>query len=193
MGPIRSTRETDQDARMMLCAKRGDSGALNSLVEKHRGRVRHYVYRVVQDEAVSEELAQEVFLRVHRHRQKYQATARFTTWLYQIANHVALNWIRDHQYERQDERLDAGSGTYHQLPAPGMNIDEWLALEVTLRAVRGAVDELPERQREVVILHKFEEYECEEISEMLGCTNQAVRSLLCRAYRTLRERLAPVE
>ena len=191
MGPIQRTYDTDIDARMMLGAKHGDSGALDRLVEKHHGRVRHYVYRVVQDEAVSEELAQEVFLRVHRHREKYQPTARFTTWLYQIANHVALNWIRDHQYERQDERLDADA-SYHQVAAPGMNIDDWLVLEVTLRAVRQAVDELPERQRTVVMMHKFEELECDEIGQILGCTNQAVRSLLCRAYRTLRERLAPI-
>lgn len=191
MGPIQQTYNTDIDARMMLGAKRGDITALDRLVEKHHGRVRHYVYRVVQDEAISEELAQEVFLRVHRHRENYKPTARFTTWLYQIANNVALNWIRDHQYERQDERLDATT-TYHQVAAPGMNIDDWLVLEVTLQAVRQAVEELPERQRTVVMMHKFEELECDEISEILGCTNQAVRSLLCRAYRTLRERLAPM-
>jgi RNA polymerase sigma-70 factor (ECF subfamily) len=176
---------------MMLGAKQGDIGALDHLVEKHHGRVRHYVYRVVQDEAVSEELAQEVFLRVHRNREKYQPTARFTTWLFQIANHVALNWIRDHQYERQDERLDSGT-TYHHVAAREMSIDDWLILGVKVRAVRQAVEELPERQRTVVLMHKFEELECEEIGEILGCSNQAVRSLLCRAYRTLRERLAPM-
>jgi len=191
MAPIERGYDTDCDARMMLGAKRGDLGALDRLVEKHHGRVRHIVYRVVQDEAISEELAQEVFLRVHRHRERYEPTARFTTWLYQIANHVALNWIRDHQYERQDERLDADS-SYLQLAGPGANIEDWLMLEVTIRAVRSAVDELPERQRTVVVMHKFEELECEEIGRILGCSNQAVRSLLCRAYRTLRERLAPM-
>ena len=66
----------------------------------------HFVYRMVQDQAVSEELAQEVFLRVYRSRETYEPTARFTTWLFRIATHLALNWLRDGRNERGHQRLD---------------------------------------------------------------------------------------
>jgi len=174
----------------MLAARRGDPGALDLLVQKHRGRIRRFVYRVVRDEAISEELAQEVFLRVHRNRRKYRATAKFTSWIYQIANHLALNWIRDHEGERRLERLDAHPTGYYELRAADMRVDDWLVRQVTLDEVRTAVAELPERQRTVVRLHKFEEMECAEIGSRLGCSNQAVRSLLCRAYKALHQRLA---
>jgi RNA polymerase sigma factor (sigma-70 family) len=78
------------------------------------------------------------------------------------------------------------------MAAPVMSIEKWLVLQVNLDKVRRAVAELPERQRAVVQMHKFEELDCQHIGQALGCSGQAVRSLLCRAYTTLRERLADV-
>ncbi len=184
----------DIDAQMMLNAKRGDMSALEVLVRKHRGPIAHYVYRMVGNYAISEELAQEVFLRVHRYREGYEMTAKFTTWLYRIADHMALNWLRDSGRERFHECLEAppGNRLRRQFADPNIRIDEWLVLERKLEEVRRAVGELPERQRKVVLLHKFEDVGCEEIAATLGCSHQAVRSLLCRAYATLRVRLAQI-
>ncbi|MCL5743665.1 MAG: RNA polymerase sigma factor [Acidobacteria bacterium] len=186
---------TDVDAQMMLGAKKGDAGALETLVQKHRGPIMHYMYRMVRNRAVSEELAQEVFLKVHRHRESYEATAKFTTWLYRIASHLALNWLRDHGRERLQYSLDAQppGRTDRYFADTAVNIDEWMILRLRIEEVRQAVNELPPRQRTVVLLHKFEGLECSEIGELLGCSCQAVRSLLCRAYATLRARLAHVE
>jgi RNA polymerase sigma-70 factor (ECF subfamily) len=182
----------DADAQMMLCAREGDASALDVLVEKHRGRIVHFVYRMVRDYAISEEIAQEVFLRVHRYREGYQATAKFTTWLCSIAGHLALNWLRDNQHERLCESIEVplAGRPVRQLPDPNIRIDEWLEIQRRVEEVRRAVSELPERQRTVVLMHKFEGIGCEEIAAMLGCSHQAVRSLLCRAYTTLRVRLA---
>ena len=176
----------------MLSAKRGDMAALELLVRKHRSPIVHYVNRIVRDPAIAEELAQEAFLRVHIHRRRYRAKAKFTSWLYNIANHLALNWLRDHGRERPPQ----GGGLPHaatlELVAPTMSIEKRLVLQVKLDEVRRAVAELPERQRTVVEMHQFAELNCEHIGEMLGCSHQAVRSLLCRAYSTLRVRLAHV-
>src|SRR5271165_3777819 len=96
----------DYDAQLMLRVKDGDGASFTELLEKHRSPVVHFLFRMVQDHAVSEELAQEVFLRVYRSRNTYEPTAKFTTWLFRIATHLALNWLRDGKNERGQERLD---------------------------------------------------------------------------------------
>src|ERR1035437_7876479 len=82
------------DAELMLRVKEGDCASFGVLLEKHRSSVVHFLYRIVQNHAVAEELAQEVFLRVYRSRSTYEPTARFTTWLFRIATHLALNALR---------------------------------------------------------------------------------------------------
>jgi len=182
----------DCDAELMLRVKDGDSPSFALLLEKHRSPVMHFLCRMVQDYAVSEELAQEVFLRVYRSRQSYEPTARFTTWLFRIATHLALNWLRDGKHERGQERLDDTSGTL-----PGRQVCDWrpsieqrLVYEARLEEVRQAVAGLPAKQRAAVLMHKYEEMEYTQIARVLGCSESAVKSLLFRAYETLRARLA---
>src|SRR6202167_3740278 len=99
----------DLDAQLMLQVRDGDEHSFGVLLEKHRNPVIHFVYRMVQDRAVAEELAQEVFLRVYRSRGSYEPTAKFTTWLFRIATHLALNSLRDGKHRRLEERLDDDS------------------------------------------------------------------------------------
>src|SRR5437762_4374443 len=99
----------DYDAELMLRVKEGDGASFGVLLEKHRSPVIHFLYRMVQNHAVAEELAQEVFLRVYRSRRTYEPTAKFTTWLFRIATHLALNSLRDGRYEKFQEPLDDGS------------------------------------------------------------------------------------
>src|ERR1700746_2216874 len=95
----------ERDAQLMLRVREGDETSFALLLERHRRPVVHFLYRMVQNQAVSEELAQEVFLRVYRSRATYEPTAKFTTWLFRIATHLALNWIRDGREEKGQERL----------------------------------------------------------------------------------------
>src|ERR1700719_4690710 len=99
----------DLDAQVMLRVRDGDEDSFRVLLDKHRNPVIHFIYRMVQDRAISEELAQEVFLRVYRSRETYEPTAKFTTWLYRIATHLALNWLRDQKNARSLQRLDETS------------------------------------------------------------------------------------
>src|SRR6202795_1806132 len=99
----------DYDAELMLRVKDGDGASFGLLLEKHRTAVIHFLYRMVQSHAIAEELAQEVFLRVYRSRGTYEPTAKFTTWLFRIATHLALNSLRDGKNERSQERLDDDS------------------------------------------------------------------------------------
>src|SRR6266550_4234666 len=100
----------DFDAELMLRVKEGDRASFGVLLDKHRSPVIHFLYRMVQNHAVAEELAQEVFLRVYRSRGSYEPTAKFTTWLFRIATHLALNALRDGKYNRLQDRLDDDSG-----------------------------------------------------------------------------------
>ncbi|MGA2599592.1 MAG: sigma-70 family RNA polymerase sigma factor, partial [Bryobacteraceae bacterium] len=90
----------ERDAALMLRVREGDEASFSALLDRHRAPVIHFLYRMVQNQAVSEELAQEVFLRVYRSRATYEPTAKFTTWLFRIATHLALNWIRDGKNEK---------------------------------------------------------------------------------------------
>jgi RNA polymerase sigma-70 factor (ECF subfamily) len=187
----------DLDAQLMLRVKDGDEDSFRLLLEKHRNPVIHFVYRMVQDRAVSEELSQEVFLRVYRSRATYEVTARFTTWLFRIATHLALNWLRDGRNERTLQRLDAGRDGDRdgEMPAREIadrkpSVEQRMVYQTRLQEVRDAIGLLPEKQRAAVLMHKYEEMEYSQIANVLECSESAVKSLLFRAYETLRSRLA---
>jgi RNA polymerase sigma-70 factor (ECF subfamily) len=183
----------DLDAQLMLRVKDGDEDSFRVLLEKHRNPVIHFVYRMVQERAVAEELSQEVFLRVYRSRGSYEPTARFTTWLFRIATHLALNWLRDGRKERGQQRLDDDRDG--EMPAREVadrlpSMEQRMVYQVRLQEVRDAIALLPDKQRAAVLMHKYEEMEYAQIASVLECSESAVKSLLFRAYESLRARLA---
>ena len=185
----------DYDAELMLRVKEGDGTSFGVLLEKHRASVIHFVYRLVQEQAVAEELAQEVFLRVYRSRSSYAPTAKFKTWLFRIATHLALNWLRDERHARGQERLDDGPADLpaRQISDRRPSVEQEMVREVKREEIRRAVAALPEKQRAAVLMHKYEEMEYTQIAKVLGCSDSAVKSLLFRAYEALRARLAHME
>ena len=187
-----ATAALDLDAELMLRVKEGDGASFGVLLDKHRSSVVHFLYRMVQNHAVAEELAQEVFLRVYRSRATYEATAKFTTWLFRIATHLALNSLRDGKYERTQERLDDDSGDLpaRQIRDARPSVEQSMVYHTRLEEIRRAIHALPDKQRAAVLMHKYEEMEYTRIAEVLGCSESAVKSLLFRAYETLRLRLA---
>ncbi|MGO9095207.1 MAG: RNA polymerase sigma factor [Bryobacteraceae bacterium] len=182
----------EPDARLMLRVRDGDAASFELLLERHRAPVIRFVYRMVQNQAVAEELAQEAFLRVYRARARYEPTARFTTWLFRIATHLALNSLRDRRSGKYYESLDeeAGETASRQLPDRRPTIEQKLLDRARFDEVRRAVAALPDKQRAAVLMHKYEEMEYSQIARVLECSESAVKSLLFRAYETLRARLA---
>jgi RNA polymerase sigma-70 factor, ECF subfamily len=182
----------EQDAQLMLQVKQGDAGSFELLLNKYRRPVVSYLHRMVQNRAVAEELAQEAFLRVYKARGTYEPAARFTTWLFRIATHLALNSLRDTKNQRREQSVDgAGPGEQPLQLADGRaNREQTLIAEARLAAVREAIAALPEKQRAAVLLHKYEGMDYAQIADALGCTVSAVKSLLFRAYESLRVRLA---
>ena len=181
----------DLDAELMLRVKDGDGESFALLLAKHRAPVMHFLYRMVQSQAVAEELAQEVFLRVYRSRSTYEPTAKFTTWLFRIATHLALNALRDGKNERLQDSLDDESGELpRQVSDRRPSVEQAMVYESKMQEIRSAIAKLPDKQRAAVLMHKYEEMEYSQIAKVLGCSESAVKSLLFRAYETLRARLA---
>ena len=190
MGALAAT--LDYDAELMIRVKEGDGVSFGVLLEKHRASVIHFLYRMVQDQAVAEELAQEVFLRVYRSRETYEPTAKFTTWLFRIATHLALNSLRDGKNRRNEARLDVETpeGPAREVSDWRPSVEQVMVRQARREEVRQAVACLPEKQRAAVLMHKYQEMEYTQIAKALNCSESAVKSLLFRAYETLRARLA---
>ena len=182
------------DADIMLRVREGDDTGYSYLVEKYRRPMVHFMFRMVHNQAVAEELAQEVFLRVYRSRESYRAEAKFTTWLYRIATNLGVNHARDTKHERAAQNVyldqpDAETGTTPDLADARTTIEQDMLRDERLRAIRQHVLALPERQRAAVLMHKYQEMDYKQIGEVLKLSESATKSLLFRAYQTLRERL----
>ena len=185
------------DVQLMLDVKAGDENSFELLLQKYRSPLVNFLHRMVRDTATAEDLAQEVFMRVYSARQRYTPSAKFTTWLFRIATNVALNSVRDNRVARMAVSLDApatdeeGSAPL-ELPAPEKRIDEHMIEQDRSEFIRRAIGALPEKQRAAVLLHKYEEMGYAEIARILDCSESALKSLLFRAYETLRVQLAPL-
>ncbi len=181
----------EPDAELMLRVKEGDTASFALLLERHRTPVVHFLYRMVNNQAVAEELAQEVFLRVYRARLTYEPAAKFTTWLFRIATHIALNWRRDERHEKAVESLDEnGDGAAAQLADDAPTVEQEMLRRARLDQVRKAIEALPPKHRAAVLMHKYHDMEYAQIARALGCSEPALKSLLFRAYEKLRVRLA---
>ncbi|MDE3103635.1 MAG: sigma-70 family RNA polymerase sigma factor [Acidobacteriota bacterium] len=182
------------DAAVMLQLRAGNMAAFDLLVQKYRKPMVHFMFRMVHNQAVAEELAQEVFLRVYRSRETYRAEARFSTWLYRIATNLGVNYARDHKQERTASTVyldepDTETGTTPDVADGTPTVEARMLRNERLNAIRQHVMALPERQRMAVLMHKYEEMDYRQIGDVLKLSESATKSLLFRAYQTLRERL----
>ena len=182
------------DAQVMLRVRNGDDGAFNYLVERYRRAMISFMFRMVHNAAIAEELAQEVFLRVYRSRATYAADAKFTTWLYRIATNLAVNHARDNKHERPEEKssldeVNEETGQAMDVADARLNVEQTMLRRERLNAIRRHVEALPERQRMAVMMHKYQELDYRQIAEVLHLSESATKSLLFRAYETLRQSL----
>jgi RNA polymerase sigma-70 factor (ECF subfamily) len=182
------------DAQVMLLAGQDDRAAYDHLVLKFQRQICSFLYRMCHNQAVAEELAQEVFLRVYRSREKYTADAKFSTWLYRIATNLAVNHARDTKTERTtpsvslDETFEE-SGAKLDVADRSMSVEQQMVRNERMAAIKQHVLELPERQRMAVLMHKYQELDYREIAAVLELSESATKSLLFRAYESLREKL----
>ena len=187
----------DPDIRLMLRVRGDEAGAFEELVENYQHRLIAVMHHVIGSADEAEDLAQEVFLRIYRARKKYRPRSKFSTWLFTIANNLALNLLRSRQRKPEVPLNVRDSGSLGPRPAEQLVKDKATppsqrVQKLELNAViRAALDNLNERQRMAVILNKFEDMNYAEIAEVMKLSTQAVKSLLSRARTNLRLVLEP--
>ncbi len=182
------------DAEVMLELRSGNIAAFDVLLAKYRKQIVHFMFRMVHNQAVAEELAQEVFLRVYRSRETYRAEARFSTWLYRIATNLGVNHARDTRHERTAstvylDETDSETGTTPDVADLTPSAEAEMLRQERMKAIRQHVMALPERQKTAVLMHKYQGMDYRQIGEVLKLSESATKSLLFRAYQTLREKL----
>ena len=169
---------------------KGDMDAFRLLIEVHQARVVGTVAKMLGDDVDSEDIAQQVFIRVWKSAARYQPTAKFTTWLFKITRNLVFNELRRRkrhpvtplQHEEEEH-------FFQPADCGGMSPDVSLLDSELNDAIQMAIDALPETQRMAIVLRRYEEMPYEEIGEVLGLSVPAVKSVLFRARAELRERL----
>jgi RNA polymerase sigma-70 factor, ECF subfamily len=185
----------DPDAGLMLRVKRGDMDAFEELVERYKQPVINLAYRTLNDLEEAEDLAQNVFVQVFKSAHRYEASAKFSTWLFTIARNLCLNEIRRrsrHPAEPLDPRPEDEDQPVRQMADAREYSPTDRALQNELeQKIQEALAELPENQRMAILLFRQEEMSYEEIAKILGCSLSATKSLIHRGRETLKQKLKP--
>jgi RNA polymerase sigma-70 factor (ECF subfamily) len=188
--------EQDPDAALMLRVKQGDSDAFAQLVDKYKQPVMNLVYRMLRDATEAEDIAQNVFIQVHKSASRYQVSSKFTTWLFTIARNLCLNELRRRSRHPADS-MEAAHPENEDQPWQQFEDKKTFSPPETLlqgeleRKIEEAVAELPENQRTAILLCRQDELSYEEIAKVLRCSVSATKSLIHRGRETLKEKLKP--
>lgn len=187
---------SDPDAELMLRVKAGDMIAFEELVNKYKQQVIHVIHRSIRDFSEAEDLAQNVFVQVFKSAHRYEASAKFATWLFTIARNLCLNEVR-RRSRHQAESLDASQAAHEDQPVRQYeDVKNAAPPDAVLRTeledkIDQALADLPENQRTAIVLCQQDELSYEEIAEVLGTTLSATKSLIHRGRETLKQRLKP--
>src|SRR5580765_4028637 len=158
------------DVQLMLDVKAGDEQSFELLLRRYRTPLVNFLYRMVRNSAVAEDLAQEVFLRVYRARKEYAPSAKFTTWMFRIATNLALNSIRDNRHRQMETSIDQAVATGDEeqrtmeIADHRPSVEQELVARTRSEIILRAVHALPEKQRAAVLLHEYQELDYDEIA-----------------------------
>ena len=192
--------QRDADAELMLRFQRGDESAFAALVRSYQGRIVSLAYRYLGSAADAEDLAQEVFLRVYRAKESYEASAKFSTWVYRITANASLNFLRGKKARRGVSGAmpvgESAGGDADGAPADFEDEDaeapgDRMEKDELARVLRRIVDDLPERQRMAIVLNKYEGLCYDDVASAMDMSVMAVKSLLTRARVNIKEKLEP--
>jgi RNA polymerase sigma-70 factor, ECF subfamily len=181
------------DEDLMEHVVRNSEAAFATLVDRYRGRIINLVCRFISDRERAQEIAQEVFLRVFVHRERYRPSGRVSTWIYTIAANLAKNEIRRRVRARGvvslDGLLEVTGDSSRFLADSGPRPDQQVRQREIREWVEGAMQAIPEKYREVIILRDMQQLSYEEIEQVLGIPGGTVRSRINRARAALQEKL----
>ncbi|MGH7965621.1 MAG: RNA polymerase sigma factor [Candidatus Binatia bacterium] len=194
----RLTPHDDPDVQFMLRFQKGDMEAFQQLFQKYSPSVVNFAFHFLGTRGRAEEIAQEVFLQVYRWQKRYEPKAKFSTWLFKIANNHCLNEVRRGEYKVSRESLDpiiSSDGEERERDFPDTNPDEGeesVAVKEAAERIEKTLQRLPENQRAALMLSRLEGMSYQEVAEVIGCTEKAVKSLVFRATQSLKEGLKDI-
>ncbi len=185
----------DPDAQLMVAFQQGDDAAFEQLLDKYHRPIVNFIYKFVNSIAEAEELAQEVFLRIHRARNQYEPRAKFAAWIYRIATNVSLKesgrkrrmrfWNKNHNSGKDQ------AAVVEDLRDPKPDAERRLMTMELGQVVRHAIRSLPRNERLAVVLRRYEELSYREIAEVMDCTEAAIKTYIHRGKLHLRARILP--
>ncbi len=185
----------DEDVKQMLAFQAGNLGAFQALFAKYQKKIIQFCHRFCGDQAMAEELAQEVFLNIYRGAAGYRPKARFSTWLFQIAVNVCLNEMRKEKYRHRIDSMDAspetesGKPRIKELCDPAPDQNELLEQQEREMMIQKALMGLPEKQRLALSLRVLNGFSYQEIGTQIRCSESAVKTLIHRGRQHLKELL----
>ncbi len=182
------------DEELMRQLQEGVEAAFNLLVERYRERLASYLYHFLHDDALTEDLLQETFLRVFRNRHSYEPIAKFSTWLYTIAGNLARSEYRRRKRHRTHSIYSQGEDGEYEMPIPTENLapDRFAERGIHSRRIHEALDRLSDDFREVIVLRDIQNLSYEEITEITGLPMGTVKSRINRARTKLQDMLKDV-
>jgi RNA polymerase sigma-70 factor (ECF subfamily) len=178
-----TSNDADEDVRLMLACGAGDDAAFTLLFRRWSGPLLRYLERIVGNAASAQEVLQETFLRVHRARERYRPEARFSTWLFTIANRLALNELRrpGRRSEHRSLEADEDGRAPLVLAADTPRMEDLLDARRDGDALERSLAKLPERQRAALWLTAVEGLSYAETAKTLETTEKSVKALVHRA------------
>jgi len=183
---------SDPDVLLMVEFQRGNKASFETLMRKYYARILNFIYRFVGNREIAEDLTQEVFLRVYKSSGRYYPQAKFQTWIFTIAKNVSLNEVRRKRKTISIDQEYGQDGEHKKFQLPDNKIlgpDKEMIKQEKVVEVRKAINSLPANQRTAVILRRYEDFSYSDIAKTLGCSVEAVKSLLSRAKEALKNRL----
>jgi RNA polymerase sigma-70 factor (ECF subfamily) len=182
---------------LMARIAEGDEYAFELLVGRHQSSILNLIYRFIGDRTKSQDLAQEVFIRVWQAAGSYQPKAKFTTWIYRITANLCLNELKSARrgrwfpFHRSDG--DSENAIEETFSDGSPTAEDLLLAKERSRQISEAIQSLPANQRMALVLRRYDDLSYQEIAKILDCSVSAVESLIVRAKRNLQKKLAPYE
>lgn len=185
----------DSDAALMVAFQQGNNEAFDQLLDKYHRRIVNFIYKIVNNSAEAEELAQEVFLRIYRARGTYEPTAHFAAWIYRIATNLSLKEAGKRNrllfWRRDRNSHDSTAVEQDAIEDPLPDAEHKLIAAETGRVIRRAIRSLPPRERTALVLRRYEELSYKEIAEIMQCTEAAVKTYIHRGKLHVRDSILP--
>jgi RNA polymerase sigma-70 factor (ECF subfamily) len=175
----------------MLRYQEGDASAMDELLARYRNPVYRFAFRLSRNSSEAEDIAQEVFLRVHQFRARYTPSGRFSTWIFSIAHNLFISRLRKLRWQVLWPRQKDDPDELADFPSLQPSVQDEVSQDEISRLVQESIQGLPFLQKEVLVLREYEKLDYEEISKILHKSLGTVKTLIHRARNNLKTKLLP--